>query len=172
MIRDDHLIPLMVLEDPDRLGTAQAVGGLKIRELSPDEVAIHAQTAAAGFEAPAEPFLQLMTPAILALPGVRCYIGEVDGQPVTTGLGVMGGDYVGIFNIATPPESRGRGYGAAVTARAVEDAFRAGATLAWLQSSAMGYRIYESLGFQIRAWMGFTRASLASRNEGRYSVEA
>jgi ribosomal protein S18 acetylase RimI-like enzyme len=147
MNRDDHLIPLMVLEDVDRLGTPQAVG-LQIRELGHDEAPIHAQTAAAGFEAPVEPFLRLMTPAILALPGVHCYLGEVDGQPVTTGLGVVTGAYAGIFNIATPPESRRRGYGAAVTARAVEDAFKGGATWAFLQSSAPGFRIYEALGFR------------------------
>jgi ribosomal protein S18 acetylase RimI-like enzyme len=147
MNRDDHLIPLMVLEAADRPGTPQAVG-LQIRELGHDEAPIHAQTAAAGFEAPVEPFLQLMTPAILALPGVHCYLGEVDGQPVTTGLGVVTGAYAGIFNIATPPESRRRGYGAAVTARAVEDAFKGGATWAFLQSSAPGFRIYEALGFR------------------------
>jgi ribosomal protein S18 acetylase RimI-like enzyme len=146
-------IPLMVSEDPGQLNAAQAVDGLMIRELVPDEAPLHARVAAAGFEAPPEMFLQLMTPAVLATPGVRCYLGEAGGQAVTTGLGVKLGSNVGIFNIATPPEHRRRGYGAAVTARAVADGLAAGAQWSWLQSSAEGYRVYERLGFRtIEAW--------------------
>lgn len=68
--------------------------------------------AAAGFEVAPEMFLQLMSPAVLAIPGVRCYVGEADGQPVTTGLGIKLGSNVAIFNISTPPSIAG-----AVTAR-------------------------------------------------------
>ena len=92
---------------------------------------MHAQVAAAGFEAPVELFLQLITSSNLALPGVHCYLGEVDGEAATTGLGVVIDACVGVFNIATPPEHRRRGYGAALTDRIVDDAFRGGATWAW-----------------------------------------
>jgi ribosomal protein S18 acetylase RimI-like enzyme len=146
-------IPLMVIEDPGQLNATQAVSGLVIREVLPDEASLHARVAAAGFEVPPEMFLQLMTPAVLAIPGVRCYVGEAGGQPVTTGLGVKLGSNVAIFNIATPPEHRRRGYGAAVTARAVADGLAAGAEWSWLQSSAEGYKVYERLGFRtIEAW--------------------
>jgi ribosomal protein S18 acetylase RimI-like enzyme len=147
MTRADD-IPLMVLERPQEVATDGLADELLIRELSPSQASAHAQLAAAGFEAPAEPFLQLMTPAVLAASGVRCYLGEVDGRPVTTGLGVTLGPYVGIFNIATPPAYRRRGYAAAVTARAVADGAAAGAKCAWLQSSQAGYRVYEQLGFR------------------------
>lgn len=153
MTRNDHAIPLMVLEDSRQLGSAQAAEGLVIRELVPAEMGIHAEVAAAGFEAPLEAFVQLLTPALLALPGVRCYVGEVGGQSVTTGLGVTLGSYVGIFNIATPPAHRRRGYGAAVTTRAIADGLAAGATWAWLQSSEAGFAVYERLGFRTaEAW--------------------
>jgi hypothetical protein len=146
-------IPLMVMEDPGQLNAAQAVGGLVIRELLPDEAPLHARVAAAGFEVPPEMFLELMTPAVLATPGVRCYLGEAGGQPVTTGLGVTLGSYIAIFNIATPREHRRRGYGAAITARGVADGLAAGAQWSWLQSSAEGYKVYERLGFRtIEAW--------------------
>jgi N-acetylglutamate synthase len=146
-------IPLMVIEEPGQFSAAQAVGGLVIRELLPDEAPLHARVAAAGFQVAPEMFLQLMTPAVLAAPGVRCYLGEVDGQPVTTGLGVKLGSNVAIFNIATPPEHRRRGYGAAITARVVADGLAAGARWSWLQSSAEGYKVYERLGFRtIEAW--------------------
>ena len=159
MVRDED-IPLMVAEDPTQLGAAQAVSGLTIRELSPDEAHLHARLAAAGFEAPVEMFLQLMTPSVLAAPGVRCYVGEAHGQPVTTGLGVKLGSYVAIFNIATPPGQRRRGYGAAVTARAVADGLAAGAKWSWLQASPAGYKVYERLGFRtVETWQCWLAAT-------------
>ena len=146
-------IPLMALDDPRQLDAAQAVSGLRIRELRPEEAQIHARIAAAGFEAPAEMFLQLMTPAMLALPGLRCYLGEVGGQPVTTGFGITLGSYVAIFDIATPPAHRRHGYGAAVTARAVADGLNAGATWSWLQATPVGQPVYERLRFDtVESW--------------------
>ncbi|MFZ2058493.1 MAG: GNAT family N-acetyltransferase [Acidimicrobiales bacterium] len=146
MTRDE--LPLMVLEDSSQLGATHATDALVIRELVPAEAHLHAQAAAAGFEWPVEAFVHLLTPAFLALPGMRCYLGEVDGEPVTTGFGVTLGSCVGIFDVATPPAQRRRGYGAAVTARAVADGLAAGAKWAWLQSSEQGYPVYERLGFR------------------------
>jgi len=92
-----------------------------LRELSPQQARQRATVAAAGFESPQEPFVQLMTAELLRLPGVRCYLGEVDGQPATTGMGITLGGFAGINNMATPPPHRGRGYGTSVTARAAAD---------------------------------------------------
>jgi N-acetylglutamate synthase len=146
-------VPLMVLEDAGALAAVQEVDGLLVRQLSPEEARAHATVAASGFEVPEEPFLQLMTPAVLRLPGVQCYIGVVDGQPVTTGLGVSLGPFVGVFNVATPPAHRGRGFGAAVTARTVADGLAKGALWSWLQSSSAGYGVYTRLGFRtVEQW--------------------
>ncbi len=148
MYQEDHPIPLMVMDAADRLGMSEQAGDFQIRELDPDEAAAHAQVPAAGFEAPVELMLQMMTPSVLSLSGAHCYLGEFEGKPVTTGFGLVIDASVGVFNVATPPECRRRGYGAALTARIAEDAFRAGVTSAWLQSSAPGFAIYESLGFR------------------------
>jgi N-acetylglutamate synthase len=146
-------IPLMVLEDAGQLDAAMTVKGLAIRELTPDEAPLHARVAAEGFEVPPEMFLQLMTPPVLATPGVRCYVGEADGEPVTTGLGVTLGSKIGIFNIATLPTHRRRGYGAAITARAATDGLKGEAKWSWLQSSEDGYKVYERLGFwTVETW--------------------
>jgi hypothetical protein len=146
-------IPLMVMENPAAVSAARPVAGLVLRELSPGQVGLHVRVAAAGFEAPEEPLAQLMTADVLRLPGVRCYLGEVGGQAVTTGLGVTLSDFTGVFNIATPPAHRRRGYGAAVTARAVADGLAAGAKWAWLQSSPPGYATYTRLGFRtVETW--------------------
>jgi predicted GNAT family acetyltransferase len=84
---------------------------------------------------------------------VALYLGEVGGRPVTTGLGVRAGDHVGVFNVATPPEQRGRGFGSAITAGIVAAAVADGARWAWLQSSTAGHGIYRRLGFvDVAVW--------------------
>lgn len=152
MVKEDP-IPLMVLESDDRLRAALQVADLKIRQLESDEAALHATIAAAGFEAPEELFVQFITPEMLRVPGTRCYAGERGRETVTTGMGLTRGESVGIFNIATPPVHRGKGFGAAVTARAVADGLAAGARWSYLQSSPYGFRVYERLGYStIEEW--------------------
>jgi N-acetylglutamate synthase len=146
-------VPLMLLEDPGAFGAFLDVDGLVVRELLPDEADAHATVVAGGFDLPVGLFRQFITPAVLALPGVRCYLGEVDGQPVATGIGIRVGPSVGVFDIATLPPQRGLGYGAAVTARVIADGLAAGARWSWLQSSAAGHRVYTRLGFRdIEPW--------------------
>jgi predicted GNAT family acetyltransferase len=76
------------------------------------------------------------------------YVGRVDDNAVAAAVGFRVGDEVGIFGVATPPQYRRRGYGAAMTAHAVRSGFDAGADLAWLQTSPMAESIYGVLGFQ------------------------
>jgi N-acetylglutamate synthase len=101
-----------------------------------------------GFGAPPEIFAPLYTPEVVEVEGLEIYVGRAGEVDVTTGVGFTVGDAVGIFTVATPPAHRGRGYGAAVTACAALEGFAAGAKFAFLQSSALGYRVYERLGFR------------------------
>jgi N-acetylglutamate synthase len=145
-------VPLMALTD-DSLLEGAAISGLTIRELSPSEYDLHCHVAAEGFEAPVQVFTTLMS-LMRDTPGLRIYVAEFDGVAVTTALSVpAAGDAVGIFNVATPPQHRGRGFGAAVTAHAVSRSRADGATWAWLQSSGIGYSVYQRLGFAlVEAW--------------------
>jgi hypothetical protein len=157
---EEEPIPLMVLENPQHLTTAQDVEHLRIRQLAAEEAALHAEVAARGFEAPEEVFVELMTPAALAVPGTRCYVGTIGDDVVTTGIGVTLGNSVGIFNIATPPEHRGHGFGAAVTARAVSDGLADGAIWSYLQSSVAGYGVYTRLGYStLERWASWVTPS-------------
>jgi GNAT superfamily N-acetyltransferase len=56
--------------------------------------------------------------------------------------------HVGLLAIATLPEHQRRGYGAALTVRALIDGRAAGASWAWLQASDPGLPVYERLGFR------------------------
>ncbi len=152
-------MPLMRLDDPGELERARAAApALAIRELDPDEAALHARVAAAGFGENPDHFIRLLPPAVMAVEGFRAYVGEVDGEVVTTAVGVTVGDCVGVFNVATPADHRRHGYGAAITAHVVEDGFANSASWAWLQSSPSGYAVYEALGFRtLERWLTWVR---------------
>jgi N-acetylglutamate synthase len=152
-------IPLMAARSRDGAGHTGLAVGLVMRELDQSETELHAQVAADGFEAPIELFRQLITTDLLAMEGVRCYVGELEGQPVSTGLGLLTGSAVVIFNIATPPAHRRRGFGAAVTRQIAADGMAAGAEWALLQSSKAGYSVYERLGFRtVERWSTWVSA--------------
>lgn len=111
-------------------------------------LAVATTIAAAGFEAPREPFAALLTPRVAAMPGLSIYVARAEGRPVSTAAAWIGDGSVGIFNVATPPEYRGRGYGRAVTTKAVTEGFASGADLAWLQASPLGEPVYRAMGFR------------------------
>jgi len=104
--------------------------------------------AAEGFAVPPHLFAPFYTQTVAATPGLSIYLGRAAGKPVSTAISFRQGDAVGIFNVATPPEHRRRGYGRALTARAAQDGFEAGAGFAWLQSSPLGESVYRRMGFQ------------------------
>jgi len=93
------------------------------------------------------------SPEAFALPGAVPYLAREDGQVVAVGFGVFGQGTAGVFNIATVPAYRGRGYGRAVTSQIVADGVARGADLAYLQSSEDGYPLYQSMGFRtVETW--------------------
>jgi ribosomal protein S18 acetylase RimI-like enzyme len=75
-------------------------------------------------------------------------VGSVDGQAAATASVFLTGDTAGIYFVSTRPRFRRRGFGAAVTRRAMAEAARLGASRAVLGSSPMGQRVYERLGFR------------------------
>lgn len=111
-------------------------------------LAVAATVAAAGFEVPREYLAPLFTPRVAATRGLSIYVARVEGRPVSTATAWVGDGSVGIYNVATPPEYRGRGYGRAMTTKAISEGFRAGADLAWLQASPLGEPVYRAMGFR------------------------
>lgn len=151
---------------PGMVGTATDLKGFAETSLEIVTVRDHvglgvvADLLAAGFEAPLEMLAGLVSPQVAAMPGLSIYLARVDGQPVATATSWLGEGAVGIFNVATPPQFRGRGYGTAVTRRAVRDGFAAAADLAWLQASALGEPVYQRMGFrQVDSYLVMGRAA-------------
>jgi len=116
----------------------------------------HIRTASAGFEMPEELLRAAMVMELIGRAGTTVYVGYTDGQPVTTGAGIRSGRTIGVYNISTLRSARGRGYGAAMTRRVAADGAAAGCDVAILQSSEMGYPLYERLGYRtVVEYMGY-----------------
>lgn len=140
-------MPAMVVREREL--RSRPVDGLAISTVDGgDDRTVAIETAAAGFAAPLSIFEPIYRDNVLALDGVRAYLARAGDVAVSTSIGYTLGRMVGIFNVATPAEHRGRGYGAAVTAAAARDGFAGGAELAWLQASDMGFPVYRRLGFE------------------------
>jgi ribosomal protein S18 acetylase RimI-like enzyme len=78
-----------------------------------------------------------------------CWVGYSDGQPVATAASVAAHGVVGLYNIATAPGQRGRGFAEALTRHAAGSALReAGAVPLVLESTSLGFRLYDRLGFR------------------------
>jgi len=108
----------------------------------------HRQAVTAGFGSDPAVALGTACPDLLDRPECVVYVGYADGDPVISGLGWRTGRTIGVYSIATVESARRRGYGAAMTARAVADGVAAGCDVAALQASEMGRSIYERLGFR------------------------
>lgn len=77
----------------------------------------------------------------------RHFLARVNGEPAATGSLFFGAGVAGIYDVATVPERRRRGLGAAVTRAAMAAAREGGCRTAILHASAAGAGLYRSLGF-------------------------
>lgn len=145
----DPWMPGMALYPVPAVGRTMAPAGHEIRRVSDAQgIADHREAAAAGFDMPIEWLQAIVTEDLGRHPGAAIYVGYTDGEPVSTGIGIRTGRTLGIYNVSTVESARGRGYGAAMTMRLVEDGAVAGCDVATLQASDMGKPIYERLGFR------------------------
>ena len=151
-------VPFMVLTDPSRLRAAVEAAPMHLRSAETfvdlDSVLTLLEQ---GFGMPAELTRQQFPVRFFTMSDSTTWIGSVDDEDVTTAFGATRRGVCGVFNVATPESARGHGYGGAVTAATVLSELDAGARAAFLQSSPMGYSVYERLGFvtveQWRQWM-------------------
>jgi GNAT superfamily N-acetyltransferase len=138
--------PAMVLIDP-RPPPASASGLEVVPVAGPEDLADFQRTSFLGFGLPERAGALFLTEQLLALPGVTLYLGRVDGEPVCTSALVQTGEVAGIYWVATLPDFRGRGLGAAITWAAVQGGVDRGCRVASLQASAMGAPVYIRMGF-------------------------
>lgn len=107
-------------------------------------------TFARGFDLPdsmARAFLAVFENFGFVLP-IRHYLGLLDNQPVATSSVFFGAGVAGIYNVATLENVRGQGFGTAMTLTPLYEARQLDYRAGILQSSEMGYPVYQRLGFQ------------------------
>jgi ribosomal protein S18 acetylase RimI-like enzyme len=124
-------------------------------------LADHVRTVSVGFDMPEQIVRAVLGEELWTRPGCALFTGYTDGRPVSAGSSIRTGQTVGIYAVATVPEARRRGYGAAMTARLLADGAAAGCDVAALQASDLGQSVYERLGFrtviEYDAWFGAPR---------------
>lgn len=150
--------PLMVL--PDMTDTTfRNINGFNVHAIKPGQAFIHAAIAGGSFGVEPGIFSQRITDEVLEVPSVHCYVGTINGMHAATALGVMSGSFVGIFNVATLPEHRHKGYGTELTKAAIVGGRVLGASSAVLMASPMGRQLYQDLGFHtLEEWEIWERA--------------
>jgi hypothetical protein len=75
------------------------------------------------------------------------YTGFLGQQPVTSATLLLAGGIAGIWDVSTPAELRGKGYGGAITLDLMHEAAARGYRHAWVWSSNMGRPVYQRVGF-------------------------
>lgn len=160
---DSPWLPGMALHPIDAtvLHATAAAPGVEIRRVD-DAAGVedHIRAAAGGFELPEEMLRSIVTVDLAVRPDAALYVGYVDGEPMVAGLGLQTGTTIGVYNIATVPPARGRGFGAAMTARVVFDGAADGCDVAVLQASEMGFPIYQRMGFAtVVEYIGYVEPS-------------
>ncbi len=87
-------------------------------------------------------------PSRTELPDFLRFLGRVDGIPVATSAAFLHRGVAGVYAVGVISKWRGRGYGRAITERAIRTGFELGCTLGFLQSTPMAESVYEAMGFR------------------------
>jgi len=88
----------------------------------------------------------------LEAPDIRAVLGWVGGEPVAGAVLYCLCGVAGIGWVGTLPSASRRGYGAAVTWRAIVAGFERGMRFASLQASPLGEPVYRRMGFQVASY--------------------
>ncbi len=104
------------------------------------------------FHVPLVWFAEVFDHEMTARADFVCWAGYVDGEPVATAATVITPDgTIGVYNVATSPAHRRRGYAEAITRHAIdarpEGKMDGGVERVILQSTMQGYELYRRLGF-------------------------
>jgi GNAT superfamily N-acetyltransferase len=129
---------------------SRAPAGLEIVPVEDlEQLRIWNRTFVTGYPVPAEAeeaLFQLLAGLGLAWP-IRHYLGYLNGRPASTSSVFLGAGVAGVQFVATLPEARGQGLGAAMTLAPLRAARDLGYQAGILQSSEVGYKVYLRLGF-------------------------
>lgn len=102
----------------------------------------------AAYEMPMELAKQFSPASMATDKRMTPLFGRVDGEPVACGLLVQSGDVAGVYNICVTEAFRRQGIGEAMSWAVFRTGRDAGAEVGVLQSTELGYPLYERMGFE------------------------
>jgi GNAT superfamily N-acetyltransferase len=85
---------------------------------------------------------------LISAGGLKCFLGLLDGQPVSTASLFLARGVAGLYHVATDEKWRKQGIGAQMVLAPMRDARTQGYRVGILQSAAMAETLYQSLGFR------------------------
>jgi GNAT superfamily N-acetyltransferase len=138
-------MPLMVLDPIPPIPDPPA--GLNVVRADGSSSEAYADVLAEAFGMPQDLARSLLGRSLLEMPEFGALLGTLDGTPVATSAVFVTDRTAGVYNVATLPSARGRGFGAALTWAAVAAGRDAGATRSVLQASEMGEPVYTRMGY-------------------------
>lgn len=101
------------------------------------------------FHVPIAWFAEVFNVSVTGQHPFSCWVGYRDGEPVATAATIMHEGIIGLYNVATAPAQRHRGYAEVITRHAIDEATReSGSTRVVLQSTSGGLRLYQRIGFR------------------------
>ena len=116
---------------------------------SAGEMRVWAKTFTLGYELPEDWEAPLLDTMLASLHGsMQSFLAWIGDQPVAASTVFYSAGVAGIYNVATLKAWRGKGLGAAVTLQPLLDARAKGVRAGILQSSELGYQVYQRLGFK------------------------
>jgi len=140
-------LPLMLLDRAPR--AAPTMQEFTVRRCVSDaDAGDFVRVASRGFAAPRIVFDAFCRPGVYDSPSVTHFVGILGDEPVACATLITTETIAGVYNVATLPRFRGRGFGAAITAHAANDGFASGCAASALQASAMGFGVYERMGYR------------------------
>ena len=143
----------MVVE-PDRLNASvSAPDDVHIHEIRPEDEPVVLEMVAKRWSAPTDAMQHLQAffrSAGIGEPGspMRGWLATINGAPVGKAFTYRTRNVVGLYGVATQPQARGKGIGAAICARALKDSCGQGVELLALHSTPMAHGLYRRFGFR------------------------
>lgn len=123
-----------------------------------DDLAAFRDVMAACFGFTDEQATSFFSSGVPDTPGCELYIGRKDGQAVACSSLMVTGRLAGVQIVGCLPDERRKGFGEAMTWKALERGRELGCDIAGLQASDMGRPIYERMGFRfVTNFKTFTR---------------
>ena len=120
-----------------------------IETVTPESLGIYVDIFSKSYGMPPEIADRCFFSDYVDMPDADHVIGSIDGESVAIATVVRSDGIAGVYNVGTLPEHRGKGYGAAVTWAVIQRSKEHGCHSAVLQSSEMGFSVYERMGFEV-----------------------